>query len=80
MAGTAVSITKEFPTGSEVEELRLSLNKIVADLELLRAAIVAVATRLDGDGGVTGTTFVSADCAAINPATDLTGNLVNARQ
>lgn len=41
MAGTAVTKTTEFQEGSEVEELRASLNKVVDDLEAIRAALVA---------------------------------------
>jgi hypothetical protein len=80
MAGTAVSKKGEFYGGglSEVDSLRLSHNALVDDVELLRAAIVAMATKLDADAGVTDTNYAAgATVAAINPATDLTGYKVN---
>lgn len=68
MAGSA----KSAHPGGNLEALFAEFNKIIDDLELLRAAIVAIATTLDGDAGVTATNFVSAACANINPASDLT--------
>ena len=80
MAGTAVSKKGEFYGGglSEVDSIRLSLNKLVDDIELLRAAIVAMATKLDADAGVTDTNYAAgATVAAINPSTDLLAYKVN---
>lgn len=81
MAGTAVSATNEFSAvpQSEIEHLRVSLNLLVDDVEKIRAALVAVATRLDSDAGVTGTVYTATDCGPINPATDLTAYKVNLR-
>lgn len=81
MAGTAVSVVTEFPNGSEVEHLRRSLALLVADVELIRAAVVATCTKLDADAGVTDTNYAAqATVAAINPATDLLGYVVNKLQ
>jgi hypothetical protein len=58
--------------GGNLDALFQEFNKLIDDMEALRAAVVAIATRLDGDAGVTATVFTATDCAAINPATDLT--------
>lgn len=82
MAGSAVTVTPEFSTAPEgvVERLRASHNTLIDDVELLRAAIVAIATKLDADAGVTDTNYAAqATVAAINPATDLTAFKVNLR-
>lgn len=71
MAGTSLNRKVEHSSLSAVEELRLQFNRLLDDVELLRTAIVAIATKLDSDAGVTATNFVSVDCAPINPATDL---------
>ena len=82
MAGTAVTVTNEFLTSplSEVEQLRVNYNKLVDDVELIRAALVATCTKLDADAGVTDTNYAAqATVAAINPATDLLAAKVNVR-
>jgi hypothetical protein len=71
MAGTSVKRKNSAPYQSDLAQLKASFNLLVADMELVRAALVAVATRLDADAGVTGTTFVSADCAAVDTAAEL---------
>lgn len=62
MAGTAVEVVSEGQIAgpvSELEQLRLSLNAAVVDVERLRAALDAVCDLLDADAGVTGTNYAS---------------------
>lgn len=60
--------------GSDVNDLLVQYNKLVDDVEAIRAALVATCTKLDADAGVTDTNYVAqATVAAINPATDLLG-------
>lgn len=40
MAGTTVTILSEFENNSEVNKLRQQVNKLIDDLEILRAAYV----------------------------------------
>lgn len=67
MAGTAVTVGRatgrQVPPG-ELEQIRLSLNKVVTDLETLRAGLDAVCDLLDADSGVTGTNYASTAAVA----------------
>lgn len=47
-----------------VQDVRALLEAALVDLAALRASIVGITAQLDADGGVTGTTFASAN----NPA------------
>jgi hypothetical protein len=75
MAGTAIECRRENATGSEVWNLRKELNKVITDLETLRAAIDAIADKLDSDGGVSDTDYATtADVAASSALTAATVN------
>jgi len=84
MAGTAVTVTPEFSTSPEsvVERLRASLNKIVDDVEVLRAGLNTLATnfnatltKLDADAGVTDTNY-NATQAVVRTTYDAAGDVV----
>jgi hypothetical protein len=75
MAGTAVTCRRENATGSEVWNLRKELNKVITDLELLRAAIDGIADKLDADAAITLTTYASG--AAVATASTMTAATVN---
>ena len=72
MAGTTTSSRVTGVKGSDQSDLAIQHNKLVADVELLRAAIVAIATKLDADAGVTDTNYAAgATLAAIDTAAEL---------
>lgn len=75
MAGTAVTVRQQYPDGSEVEQLRLSNNALVVDVERLRAALDAVCDILDADAGVTATN--TASTANVATAATMTGFTVD---
>lgn len=55
-----------------VRDLVIQMNKLIDDVELIRAAVVATCAKLDADAGVTDTNYAAqATVAAIDPATDL---------
>lgn len=60
MAGTTLK-THSFSglTDSVERNLVIQLNKLVADLETLRAAYAATLAKLDADAGVTDTNYVA---------------------
>ena len=67
MAGTATSKPLTTPIGSVERQLIIEVNKIIDDLETLRAAVVLIAAQLDDDAGVTDTDYeANADLAAAN--------------
>lgn len=77
MAGTTLKRRKDrAPLGSIGRDLVIQLNAAIADVELIRAAVVATCVKLDldgGGGGVIGTDYeAQATVAAISPAGDLT--------
>lgn len=76
MAGTARTARKENKEGSEVRALREELNKVVTDLETLRAALDTVADQLDADLGVTDTDYAAN--AGVATASTMTAATVNA--
>lgn len=71
MAGTDKSVSFHGLDGSVERTLIQEHNKLVDDLENLRAVVVAITTKLDADAGVTDTNYTSVSAAPINPATDL---------
>ena len=75
MSGTAVTARQTGMPDSDVEEMRLSLNKAIADIEALRLALDTVADQLDADAGVTDTDYAAN--AAVATAGTMTANLVN---
>jgi hypothetical protein len=74
MAGTTAK-THQF-VGAEGSALRLlviNLNKLIDDVELIRAAVTAMALKLDADGGVSDTNYAAgATLAAIDTAAEMT--------
>lgn len=56
---------------SAIRDLLIQFNKLVDDVENVRAVVVALTTKLDADAGVTDTNYTSVTAAPINPATDL---------
>ena len=77
MAGTASTKLAEFHQDSIVEQLRLSLNAVIVDLETLRVAIDAIGDHLDADADVTNLDDDYASTAAVTTAAALTAWLVN---
>ena len=76
MAGTAVTCRREHGTGSEVYHLRLELNKVITDLETLRAAIATICGMLDDDS--VGSADYASSLTTIDAAGDMTAATVNA--
>lgn len=70
MAGTLKRRKQTQPYHSDMRELLIEHNKVVTDLETLRAAVQTIAAQLDLDGGVTGTTFAAN--AAVTTAAAMT--------
>jgi len=72
MAGTTTNSKRTALPGSDQNDLLVQYNKLVADVELIRAAVVALATKLDADAGVTDTNYAAgATLAAIDTAAEL---------
>lgn len=73
MAGTTLKRHDFYGvTESPTRDLVIQFNKLVDDVELIRAAVVALATKLDADGGVTDTNYAAgATLAAIDTAAEL---------
>lgn len=76
MAGTPIACRRENGTGSEVWYLRKELNKVITDLETLRAAIDGIADKLDADAAITLTNYASG--AAVATAGTMTAATINA--
>lgn len=68
MAGTTVSVDTTGMIGSDVHQLRLEFNRLVDDLEALRAAFATLVTKLNADGGVTDTNYASVAAATLTAA------------
>ena len=57
---------------SAVRDLVIQLNKLIDDVELIRAAVTATCVKLDADAGVTDTNYAAqATVAAIDTAAEL---------
>jgi hypothetical protein len=84
MAGSAVSKTTEFLPGSEVEEIRASLNTLIDDVEAIRAALVAHThtenTAASYVQNATTGTPTAATIAAIDTAAELLAYKINKLQ
>ena len=77
MAGTTVRIRPVGRTGSALRQLTIEHNKLVADVELLRAAVVAMAVQIDADNGTIGTDYAAAaTITAIDTAAELTASKI----
>ncbi len=73
MAGTLKRIRPVGRPGSAQYETIVSVNAMIADIELLRAAIVAMAVQIDADNGTIGTDYAAAaTIAAIDTAAEMT--------
>lgn len=59
MAGTTQTVLAEFHKDSMVDKMREEHNKMVVDIERLRAALDAVCDILDADAGVSATNLAS---------------------
>lgn len=68
MAGTTVNATPVGMPGSSVAALRLEFNKLVDDVETLRAAFATLVTKLNADTGVTDTNYASVAGATLTAA------------
>jgi hypothetical protein len=72
MAGTTEKIRPVGVPTSAQYRLIVNVNKLIDDVELLRAAIVAMAEQIDADNGTIGTDYAAAaTIAAIDTAAEL---------
>jgi hypothetical protein len=70
MPGTAATVTQEFANKSEVEELRLSLNKVIDLLDDIKAKFDAHTHRGDGaQAGAYNTSPPQSDAQTVAPVT-----------
>lgn len=76
MAGTTKIGRATGMAESTVNLTRLEFNKLVDDLETLRAAFASLVTKLNADAGVTDTNYASVAAASLLAAkvADQTGN------
>ena len=82
MAGTTKTVTANWlgtttSSGVEADATRAMaeiINLLVADMELLRAAVDGIADKLDGDAAITLTTYASG--AAVATAATMTAPLI----
>jgi hypothetical protein len=74
MAGTTLKRTQKYGmTESVTRDLVIQFNKLVDDVELIRAWATALTIKLDADAGVTDTNYAAAaTMAAIDTAAELT--------
>jgi hypothetical protein len=69
MAGTTLKRRATFGVNENVQkDLVIQVNKLIDDLELVRAAVVAMAVQIDADNGTIGTDYAAA--ATITAITD----------
>ena len=59
MAGTTVPDRDDAMADGTTRQVRLEFNKLVDDLETLRAAFATLVTKLNADAGVTDTNYAS---------------------
>lgn len=77
MAGTAASVRVTSARGTAEKQLLIEFNKLVADVELIRAAVVAIAVQIDSDNGTIGTDYAAAaTITAIDTAAELLASQV----
>jgi hypothetical protein len=76
MAGTTVLTDTTGMLGSDVLQVRLEHNRLVDDVEALRAAFATLVTKLNADAGVTDTNYASVLAATLTAAkvADVNGN------
>jgi hypothetical protein len=68
MAGTTVPERDDAMAESTTRQVRLEHNRLVDDLEALRAAFATAITKLNADGGVTDTNYASVLAATLTAA------------
>lgn len=68
MAGTTVPEREDAMLESTSRQVRIEHNKLVDDLEALRAAFATLVTKLNADGGVTDTNYASVAGATLTAA------------
>jgi len=68
MAGTTVLSTPVGMAGSSLAAVRQEHNKLVDDLETVRAALATLATKLNADAGVTDTNYAAPAAATLTGA------------
>jgi hypothetical protein len=69
LAGTTLKRRDTFGLNENVtKDLVIQVNKLIDDLELVRAAVKAMAVQIDADNGTIGTDYVAA--ATITAITD----------
>lgn len=78
MAGTPVTGRSENLASSEVRQLRLQLNKVIDDLEALRAALATHTHDGVTAGGAASGAPTAATITGVDQAADLTAAKVNA--
>jgi len=75
MAGTTTSSYPAERAGTSTGDAVIQLNKVIDDLERLRARLNAVCVKLDADAGVTDTNYTAgtySSTAAISAASSMT--------
>lgn len=74
MAGTLEKIRPVGRKDSALYRMIVNHNKVIDDLELIRAAVKAMAAQIDADAGTIGTDYVAAaTITAITSAATMTG-------
>jgi hypothetical protein len=70
MAGTTkITRPSQIPgSGDSTAETTTQLNKLIDDLETVRAALATLATKLNADAGVTDTNYAAPAAAALTAA------------
>jgi hypothetical protein len=74
LAGTTLKRRPTFGLNENVQkDLVIQVNKLIDDLELVRAAVKAMAVQIDADNGTIGTDYVAAaTITAITSASTMT--------
>lgn len=68
MAGTTTNKRDDVMQDGATRQVRLEFNKLVDDLETLRAAFATLVTKLNADAGVTDTNYASVLAATLTAA------------
>ncbi len=68
MAGTTINKRDDVMPDGATYNLRLQYNKLVDDVEAIRAAFATLATKLNADAGVTDTNYASVSAGTLTAA------------
>ena len=68
MAGTTINARPDAQPNSQSQVTTAEHNKLVTDLETLRAAVATMATKLNADAGVTDTNYAAPAAATLTAA------------